>query len=426
MKRENARGFYLGQVRFSGIGGYQEKMLSQLLEMGIALRGVRVKGGVIKGTVSPMDYYTVAETARKNGVKLRAGKRRGLYFTLMRYQRRVGLYVGALLFGIILSVNQSRIAEIHIEGNAPRGQVLKILEDCGITEGADRMGLKTYKAERELMLAIENCAWADVSCTGCRVTVHLETGVPLPDMEDNSAPRNLVASRDAVVVSRTVRRGASVVEVGSGVQEGGLLVSGVVETSSIVLNGSETGNVLFVRADAEIIGEFTETLEFFVPYNETLHIPDGEQTRYKSLVFEDDIYPLYFGRAYKENAVYSEETAIVSIFGAEMPFKIKTGIYTEYRDADITRTDDDCVKELRRLKSDYEANFYKDFDIINVTEKFLPEKEGIRLILDYTLQGNIAVPADFEINVKDTQSIQPIQPVQPAESSSPAESSEAG
>ena len=48
-----------------------------------------------------MDYYTVAETARKNGVKLRAGKRRGLYFTLMRYQRRVGLYVGAV-FNIYL------------------------------------------------------------------------------------------------------------------------------------------------------------------------------------------------------------------------------------------------------------------------------------------------------------------------------------
>ena len=319
------QGFYLGRVQFSGIGGYQEKMISQLLEMGITIRGVRVKGGMIKGTVSPMDYYTVAETARKNGVKLRAGKRKGVYFTLLRYQNRVGLYVGALLFGIILSVNQSRVADIYIEGDAPRGQVMKILEDCGITEGADKAKLKLYKAEQQLMLGIDNCAWADVSCTGCRVTVHIETGVPLPEIEDNSAPRNLVASRDAVVISRTVRKGASAVEVGSGVQAGGLLVSGVVETSAIVLNGSETGNILFVRADAEIIGEFTETQEFFVPYTETVHIADGDQTRYKSIIFEDDVYPLYIGKAFKENAVYSEETAIVRIFGEEMPFRIKTG-----------------------------------------------------------------------------------------------------
>ena len=106
----------------------------------------------------------------------------------------------------------------------------------------------------------------------------------------------------------------------------------------------------------------------------------------------------------------------MSIFGAEMPFKIKTGIYTEYRDADITRTDDDCVKELRRLKSDYEQNFYKDYDIINVTEKFLPESDGIRLILDYTLQGDIAIPADFEINVKSV--------AQPTESESSPEPSD--
>ena len=403
MKRDKTQGFYLGRVQFSGMGGYQEKMLSQLLEMGITIRGVRVKEGIIRGTVSPMDYYAVAEAARKNGVRLRAGKRRGLYFTMLRYRNRVGLYVGALLFAIILSVNQSRVAEIHIEGDVPHGQVLKILEDCGITAGADRQGLKTYKAEQQLMLGIENCAWADVSCTGCRVTVHIETGVPLPEMEDNTAPRNLVSTRDAVIVSQTVRKGASAVAVGSGVQAGGLLVSGVVETSSIVLNGSETGNVLFVRADAEVIGEFTETQEFFVPYSETLHIADGEQTRYKSLVFDDDIYPLYFGKAYKENAVYSEETALVRIFGAEMPFKIKTGVYTEYRDADITRTDDDCVKELKRLKSDYEENFYKDFDIINVTEKYLPEADGIRLILDYTLQGDITKPVGFEINVQSDE-----------------------
>lgn len=395
----NSQGFYLGRVQFSGIGGYQEKMLSQLLETGITIRGVRVKGGIIKGTVSPMDYYTVAETARRNGVKLRAGKRRGLYFTLLRYQNRVGIYVGALLFAIILSVNQSRVADIRIEGDAPHGQVMKILEDCGITEGADKSGLKLYKAEQQLMLGIEDCAWADVSCTGCRVTVHIEKGVPVPEMEDNNSPRNLVASRDAVVVSRTVRKGVSAVEVGSGVQAGGMLVSGVVETSAIVLNGSETGNVLFVRADAEIIGEFTETQEFFVPYTETVHIADGEQTRYKSIVFEDDVYPLYFGKAFRENAVYSEETAIVRIFGEEMPFKIKTGIFTEYRDVDITRTDDDCVKELKRLKSDYEENFYKDLDIINVTEKYLPEKDGIRLILDYTLQGDITKPQSFQINV---------------------------
>lgn len=402
MKSESTQGFYLGRVRFSGMGGYQEKMLSQLLEMGITIRGVRIKGGIIKGTVSPMDYYIVAKTARKNGVKLRAGKRAGLYFTLMRYHNRVGLYVGALLFGIILSVNQSRVADISIEGNAPRGQVLKILEDCGITEGADKDGLKLYKAEQQLMLGIDNCAWADVSCTGCRVTVHIESGVPLPEMEDNSAPRNLVASRDAVVVSRTVRKGAAAVEVASGVQAGGLLVSGVVETSAIVLNGSETGNVIFVRADAEIIGEFTETQEFFVPYNETVHIPDGAQTRYKSIVFGDDIYPLYLGRAFRENAVYSEETALVRIFGAEMPFKIKTGIFTEYRDADVTRTDDDCVRELKRLRADYEENFYKDLDIINVTEKYLPEQNGIRLVLDYTLQGDITKPAGFEINVESS------------------------
>lgn len=396
-KEKPPQGLYLGRVHFSGMGGYQEKLLSQLLENGITLRKVKVSDGIISGTVSPLDYYTVAETARRCGVRIKAGKRRGLYFTLSRYSKRVGLYVGLLLFAVMLSVNRSRVADIIIEGDAPKAQVLQILEECGIKEGADREGLKLFKAEQELMLGIENCAWADVSCIGYRVNVHIETGTPVPDIEDNTSPRNLVATRDAVVVRQTIRKGAAAVEVGSGVQAGGLLVSGVVETSSIVLNGSETGNVLFVRADAEIIGEFRETQEFFVPYSETLHIADGEETRFSSIVFGDDVYPLYFGKAFVDNAVYSEETSLVHIFGAEMPFKLRTGIYTAYRDVDVTRTDDDCVKELKKLQADFEENFYSDYEIVDVVEKYVPESDGIRLTLEYTLRGDITQPQPFEV-----------------------------
>lgn len=386
--REKSRGLYFGRVSFRGFGGFQEKMITELLESGIVLRRVKTNGSEMTGEVSPLDYYTAASAARRNGVRLRAGQRRGLYFTLCRYKSRVGLYIGALVFALMLSAFQSRVEAITIEGDVSRGQILAILKENGIEEGADKYSLKMSRAEQQIMLEVEDCSWVDVSCVGFRVNVRVEKGTPKPEMEENT-PRNIVASRAAVIVEQTVREGASAVTVGSGVPEGALLVSGTVP------DGGE--NVLFVRADAEIIGEFTETQEFYVPYNETIRRADGEQTKFSYLVFNDDEYPLFFGNASVPDAVYSEETALVHIFGAEMPFRIKTGTYTAYRDIDVTRSADDCRRELERLKTDHEQNFYSEYEIASAEEKYLPDDGGIRLVVEYKLRGDIAKPVAIEM-----------------------------
>lgn len=385
---EKSRGLYFGRVSFSGIGGFQEKMISELLESGVVLRRVKTAGGTVSGEISPLDYYTAAKAARRNGVRIRAGKRRGLYFTLMRYKMRFGLYVGGLILMIMLSMFQTRVEAINIEGDVPRGQILEILRENGIEKGADKYSLQMSRAEHQIMLEVENCSWVDVSCVGFRVNVRVEKGTPLPEMEEDQ-PRNIVASRGAMIISQTVREGASEVAVGSGVAEGTLLVSGVVP------DGND--DVLFVRADAEIIGEFTETQEFYVPFSETVRRADGDKTEFSYIVFNDDEYPLFFGEANVPDAVYSEETKLVCIFDAEMPFRIKTGTYTAYRDVEVTRSAEDCTRELKRLKDDYEQNFYSEYEVAAAEEKYYPDEGGVKLVVDYTLRGDIAKPVVIEM-----------------------------
>lgn len=384
----SGKGLYLGRVSFTGFGGFQENMLSDFIAKDIQIRGVRTSGGVITGELSPVDYYAASEIARRHGVRLRAGKRRGLYFLLSRYSRRIGLYVGFLVFIAILSFHQTRVESIVVEG-APEGVILPILAKYGITEGADKQGLFTDLAEYDIKINVENVAWADVSLVGNRIFAHVEYGTEKPEIEDNTKPRNLIASRAAVITEQTVRKGKSVLLTGSGVQKGGLLVSGT------VFDGAE--HILFVRADAEVIGEFHETQEFFVPYSEMLHIADGEKTTFTSVILRDDVYPLYFGKAYVDNAVYSEETELVFWGGKEMPFKLRRGTFTAYRDVDVTRSPEDCTAILKKQRGDYEQNFYADYEIVSCEEKYYPEEGGIRLVAEYTLRGNIAKPQEIEM-----------------------------
>lgn len=390
--RGNKSGLYFGSVEFSGVGGYREKMLSELLESGISVRNVRMSEVGITGEVSPFDYFRVASAARRNGVEIRAGKRRGLYFMLSKYRTRAGLYVGLLVFIMALSVWQTRVRDISITGDVSKTQVMEILESCGIREGAAVAGLQVSMAEHRIMLEVDNCSWVDVSCEGFRVNVQIKKGTEPPEIESDQ-PRNIVAARPAMIVSQTVRNGASVVGTGSGVNTGDLLVSGVFPDGG--------GHILTVRADAEMIGEWEESTEFFVPYSEIVNVPDGAKKTFKYLIYRDDVYPLFIGRAFAENSVYSEETSPLKILGAETPFYIRTGTFTAYTQKTITRSPEAAAAELTKQRETYETNFYDKFDVISYEEKFFPEDDGVRLIVDYVLQGDIARPVDIEFDNTD-------------------------
>lgn len=393
IKRKNKpykiRGYYLGYVRFSGIGGFQEQFISEVMNENITIRGVRYIGGVVHGAVSPLDYPRTSKIAHKYGVKLKSGERKGLYFLLGKYRSRWGLYVGALVFYAIISLWQYSVADISVTGIANRSEVLRILSECGIEKGRICSESALDIAERRLILEIPDAAWADVSHIGCRVTVDVRPESPMPEMQYANQPCNIVAKRSAWVVDSVVRRGTAVVNEGSGVPSGALLVSGIVVDNN--------GNVSYQHAQADVIGEFTEEREFFVPFNETVSLANGEQTQFKYLVYLNDIYPLFFGDAYVENALYTEETEIVSLFGMNLPLKITTGTFTRYTERDITRTNDDCLRVLKQQREQFERNFYGDYEIVACEELCTPEKDGIRLKLSYTLRGNIAEAKPIEI-----------------------------
>lgn len=387
--REKLRGLRFGSVDFSGYGAFPERFATELISRGVELRRVKFGDGTISGAVSPADYWETALTAKRCGLRIRAGKRRGLYFTALHYSRRVGLYIGFLAFVMLTALNGSRIQDIEIVSAgtvtaAQRAQIMTILEECGLSEGGSTRRLKqnTTAAERRIMLEVPGAAWTDVTCVGFRLEAAVEMGTPAPEIIAADKPCNLVASRAAMVVSHVVRDGVLVTETGSGVPAGGLLVSGTVTDPA--------GNVILKHANAEIIGEYTESREFFVPYRETIQLPEGETAEYSWLVYGDDEYPLFFGSAEMENAVYTEQTEAVRLFGRETPLKIKRGRFTGYVSREIVRSADDCIAELSRQQADFEENFYGGQEVYSCEKTAVPEQDGIRLKCVYTLRGNIA------------------------------------
>ena len=96
--------------------------------------------------------------------------------------------------------------------------------------------------------------------------------------------------------------------------------------------------------------------------------------------------------------MYSEEIHNLYLFGREIPLKLRVGTFTAYRDEEITRSQTDCAKILQNQREAYEENFFGEYEIVSCEEKYFPEEGGVRLIADYVLRGNIAVPQEIELS----------------------------
>ena len=120
-----------------------------------------------------------------------------------------------------------------------------------------------------------------------------------------------------------------------------------------------------------------------------MQLADGEVTEFSWLEFEDDSLPLFFGNVDVPDAVYSEQTEPVMLFGYKTPLSIRRGTFTAMHSVEIVRSADDCITELSRRQSDFEENFYSDYEIVSCEKTALPEEDGIRLTAVYTLRGDI-------------------------------------
>ncbi|NLJ15703.1 MAG: sporulation protein YqfD [Clostridiales bacterium] len=380
--------FFSGSVEFKGLGGFQEKFLTELFENKIKCRKLRYKDGYIYGRVNPLYYLFVARTAKKHGFLIRIVKKRGLYFKLNKFRNRYGLVIGMLLFFSVLVWSTNYVWDIDVEGNItiPKERILLEMEEEGIKAGIERGSSKYTEIERKVLLKIPELAWINIHANGSKLIIEVselaqrqEEG----DGVDADSPANIVSTKDAVIISSEVMQGKEIVFKGSGVKKGGILVSGIY--------ADKEGNMLYKHAKANIIGEFNEEVELYIPYKSKELVLGDRDIKKNYLMFLNNNIPLFlFDVDVKEGDFkYNENLSEIDFFGIKTPFKLKQGIYTFYEEIEVLRNDEDIKALLEKQIKDYEENFFSDYEIISEDKTFFPEEEGLKIKASYVLRGDI-------------------------------------
>ena len=168
----------------------------------------------------------------------------------------------------------------------------------------------------------------------------------------------------------------------------------------MLINGITTdpnGTVVKHHAMGEIIGKYTETVEFSGTFTNEQLLPTGKTDNRRSLkLFSLDI-PLYFGKnsyEYSENEL-SENS--LYFFEKKLPIGIKTTKYREYDRITSTLSEAELKEHLMEKIYLYEKNFLQNCEIISRDIKEEITDEGMTLRVTYKLQGDICEQREIPV-----------------------------
>lgn len=379
----------LGYVKFSLIGSECEKFISYALEQQIKIYDMENVEGIIYAKVSPSKYFSLAKLQRFFHVRIRIVQKHGIYFKAYKYRNRYGILIGALCYCAVLLLCSGIVWDITITGNSAISDeaLISFLAENGIYAGAYRKSLNTTITELNAMLTFEDLAWISIENEGSRVNVKIserisnpQSGLPI------STPCNIVAGKSGVIVDTEVYRGTMLCEKGSGVAEGDIIVSGIVNDGA--------GNISINHADAKIIADFEEEVSFYQEFN-TIEKKKTEE-KYQSEYIK--IFGFTFPQnptKYLDEYIYSSNSYEVKIFGIRMPWTkvIIEGTRTE--SVEVSRSVNDVKRLLEQQLELYEKNFLSDYETIDRKIEYERDENGIKLTCKFTLRGNIAVQSEI-------------------------------
>ena len=233
-------------------------------------------------------------------------------------------------------------------------------------------------------MSSDNIKWINIEVNGSRADVYLtenDDGMPGDDI-DMMTPCNIVAARTGVIVDADVISGKMQYEKGSGVAEGSVIVSGAVSSGD---------SLILVHSEAKVIADFTENVEFSMDYTTTEKVPTGDTFTERQLMLFGMVFPLGGDAADTRNTVCTEKTEVCRLWGAELPIKIKTASYTQYRDVTITRKAEDVERILESRLEMYEYNFLKEYEILDTEKELTFDDDGAVLKARIKLRGDIGV-----------------------------------
>lgn len=368
-------------------GYYIERFINICNTKQILLWNLKRKNSItLYASISIKDFKGLRSICKKTKCKLKIQNKKGIPFTLRKYKKRK-IFLGLLfLIVIIVIILSNFIWNIDVEGNIniPREELLALAEENGLSVGKIKGGIDTKEVINKIRLERDDVAWVGIDIIGTNAVIKVVEADAKPDIINEEEYCNIVADKDAMITKVIARNGTPVVEEGSVVKKGDILIAGWME-------GKYTGRQ-YVHSQGEIEAKVWYTATEKIELKETKKIETGnEENKYSVKINNFQInLPKSIPNFEKYDTIEaSKKLKLFSNF--YLPFELITYTYKEYKEETVIHSIEEAKQIGVERAEEKLVNEIKDKEILDKQIKVKTESEYLLVEVTFEVKEKIGI-----------------------------------
>ncbi len=381
--------FFEGRVKIYADEENKNALISFFVESGISatVSADNEKGGIYT-EISPSLLKKIAPALDKLNIMVYINNIYGFGRLRSRYGKRYGLLLGALVFAALLWVSTLFVWRVDVSGTEllSKAEVRAELSEMGVKVGAKISDVDRSAVLNTFLKEHPELSWAALNFKGTTAILILKETEEKPSDGGKTESRIMVAAESGVVRSVTVSEGKAAVKVGTVVNKGDVLISGLISGSG----GQITDNppLRVTNASGSVKAEVVRHVEVNVPFAEVISRTEGSGKRIKVIsVFGHDFF---FGST--EGAVLLDERSVTFFGAVEIPVTVKT-FSEEITVTDTVSRDGDAARlEAERQLYKKITDVLGDGELTYVKTEYVETENGIIGRAEIGCVTEIAVP----------------------------------
>lgn len=222
--------FLTGYLTLIVEGKSLEKLINMAISRGLYIWDVKwIDQNRAKIKVRLNGIKSLRHIARRSQNSFKITGKGGLPFKIARMKKRKMLLAGAILSLVLVYLMSSFIWFVDVKGNkkVTTRRIINIAANAGLGTGTVKFGLDKDKIEKYIRNEIPEISWVGVRIVGTKAIIEVAEKIIIPPA-DNS-PANVVAKKDGLIKELLVLTGKGMVNEGSMVKKGDILISGIIK-----------------------------------------------------------------------------------------------------------------------------------------------------------------------------------------------------
>lgn len=277
-----------GSVCVRAKSAYPERMLNLCSARGIEFWDVRwIDDTALSFCVARGDLRALRRAAEGCGAEVSIERTAGTPFFFARLRRRHALFAGGILCAALLLVNSLFIWDFEVTGNetVPTETILHALREHGVHRGTFIYSFRSQDICNRVLPELKDLCWVAVNVRGCKAYVQVRERVRAPKRVNESEPTNVIAAKPGLITKVRALDGEKRVLPGTSVQQGQLLIAGVVDTG-----GTEKPSVTtrFLAGKGEVWARTWYDLTVRVPLTYEKKVYTGKEKRSHILIWGEN------------------------------------------------------------------------------------------------------------------------------------------